>query len=167
LLSTENKAQINGALFQLRAGNAAEKNGFKVLKISNPFYDDPSKIRTDIDLILEAANGKKIAVGFKTYGNITADIIHRDANTLEYFVQQDPGTLKVFMVKEEPSKLTRKILEDKYGCIVFAGDPEAQIMALKLLKHTNGGGEVAVGKGLRAIQRTEKVEKADKVLIEF
>jgi hypothetical protein len=37
------------------------------------------------------------------------------------------------MFNEEPTSLSRKILSEKYGCIVLAGDPEAQIMALKLM----------------------------------
>jgi hypothetical protein len=130
LLCSESKAQINGALYELRVANSAQKNGFKVVEFRQKYLGDPNKVFTDIDLILETKNGKTIIMECKSYPGITSDMVHADAQTLVHYANQNTNCVKVFAFAEEPSELTKKILQERYGCIVLFGDPDAQLLAL-------------------------------------
>jgi hypothetical protein len=130
LLCSESKAQINGALYELKVANSSTKNGFKVLEFRHKYLGDPNKNFTDIDLILESVNGKKIIMECKSYAGITSDMVHADAQTLVHYANQEKNCIKVFAFAEEPSELTKKILQERYGCIVLFGDPDSQLLAL-------------------------------------
>jgi hypothetical protein len=133
LLCSESKAQINGAMYELQVANSASKNGFKVMEFRQKFLGDPNKMFTDIDLILESKNGKTIIMECKSYAGITSDMVHADAQTLVHYANQNKNCVKVFAFAEEPSELTKKILQERCGCIVLFGDPDSQILALSLM----------------------------------
>ena len=141
-ITGNNVAKTAGHLNELRIADSAAQHGFRVKGIGYLYKDTRKSMPTDIDILLER-NGGVIAVEAKDYFPTTRlplDRFRADLDSLEDYAKETKPVrvMTVFSMTNKPvdSRVlkTLSIEAERRGVQLIFGNPEQQVLQLKLLQ---------------------------------